>query len=61
MFSIMIVEDDEVIASSLEEETDKIEKEQIYQKTFKELRFNWESLQKSIEQRDRELYMFTIW
>ncbi len=45
----------------LEEETDKIEKEQIYQKTFKELRFNWESLQKSIEQRDRELYMFTMW
>ncbi len=45
----------------LEEETDKIEKEQVYQKTFKELRFNWESLQKNIEQRDRELYMFTMW
>lgn len=45
----------------LEEETYKNEKEQAHQKAFKELRFDWESLKESIEQRGRELYMFTMW
>ena len=45
----------------LEEEAYKIKKEQKYQETFKELRFNWQSLKESIEQRERELYMFTMW
>ncbi len=45
----------------LEEEAYKIKKEQIDQKTFKKLRFNWQSLKESIEQREREIYMFTVW
>ena len=45
----------------LEEEAYKIEKEQTDQKTFKELRFNWQTLKESIEQRERELYLSTMW
>ena len=45
----------------LEEEAYRIKKEQTYQETFKELRFNWQSLQESIEQRNHELYMSTVW